>query len=165
MKRIIPKGEHVILAHLRHLKDHGEKELVKQGLDYLKHHNIPINLKELHPTPKLGCGCPGSMARELKPVMKPTVTPYSSNSELRQWPVQLHLLNPQAGYEAVKESGGGLVSPACDQAALAANLLALYRMAPEGRAALGAKAKAYYEAHYRRTELLRRLESFTLRGE
>ena len=70
-----------------------------------------------------------------------------------------------AGYEAVKESGGGLVSPACDQAALAANLLALYRMASEGRAALGAKAKAYYEAHYRRTELLRRLESFTLRGE
>ena len=70
-----------------------------------------------------------------------------------------------AGYEAVKESGGGLVSPACDQAALAANLLALYRMAPEGRAALGAKTKAYYEAHYRRTELLRRLESFTLRGE
>ena len=70
-----------------------------------------------------------------------------------------------AGYEAVKESGGGLVSPACDQAALAANLLALYRMAPEGRAALGAKAKVYYEAHYRRTELLRRLESFTLRGE
>ena len=49
--------------------------------------------------------------------------------------------------------------------ALAANLLALYRMAPEGRAALGAKAKAYYEAHYRRTKLLRRLESFTLRGE
>ena len=48
---------------------------------------------------------------------------------------------------------------------LAANLLALYRMAPEDRAALGAKAKAYYEAHYRRTELLRRLESFTLRGE
>lgn len=55
-----------------------------------------------------------------------------------------------AGYEAVKESGGGLVSPACDQAALAANLLALYRMAPEGRALpWAAKAKAYYEAHYR----------------
>ena len=63
MERIVPKGEHVILAHLRHLKEHGEKELVKQGLDYLKRHNIPINLQELHPTPKLGCGCPGSMAR------------------------------------------------------------------------------------------------------
>ena len=98
MERIVSKGEHVILAHLRHLKEHGEKELVKQGLDYLKRHNIPINLQELHPTPKLGCGCPGSMARELKPVMKPAVTPCSGGSELRQWPVQLHLLNPQAGY-------------------------------------------------------------------
>ena len=77
MERIVSKGEHVILAHLRHLKEHGEKELVKQGLDYLKRHNIPINLQELHPTPKLGCGCPGSMARELKPVMKPAVTPCS----------------------------------------------------------------------------------------
>ena len=74
MERIAPKGEHVILAHLRHLKEHGEKELVKQGLEYLKRHNIPINLQELHPTPKLGCGCPGSMARELKPVMKPAIT-------------------------------------------------------------------------------------------
>ena len=98
MERIVSKGEHVILAHLRHLKEHGEKELVKQGLDYLKRHNIPINLQELHPTPKLGCGCPGSMARELKPVMKLAVTPCSGGSELRQWPVQLHLLNPQAGY-------------------------------------------------------------------
>ena len=79
MERIAPKGEHVILAHLRHLKEHGEKELVKQGLEYLKRHNIPINLQELHHTPKLDCGCSGS-------------------SELRQWPVQLHQLNPQAGY-------------------------------------------------------------------
>lgn len=99
MERIAPKGEHVILAHLRHLKEHGETELMKQGLDYLKRHNLSINLQELHPAPKLGCGCPGSMARELKPVTKPTVaTPCSGNSELRQWPVQLHLLNPQAGY-------------------------------------------------------------------
>ena len=70
-----------------------------------------------------------------------------------------------AGYAAVQESGGGLVSPACDQAALTENLLALYRMAPADRAAIGVKARAYYEAHYRRTELLRRLERFTLRGE
>ena len=70
-----------------------------------------------------------------------------------------------AGYEAVQESGGGLASPACDQAALTQNLLALYRMPAADRAALGARSKAYYEAHYRRAELLRRLESFTLRGE
>ena len=43
MERIAPKGEHVILAHLRHLKDHDEKELVKQGVDYLKRHKSPRN--------------------------------------------------------------------------------------------------------------------------
>ncbi len=98
MERITPKGEQVILAHLRHLKEHGETELLKQGLDYLKRHDISIHLQELHPAPKLGCGCPGSMARELKPVVKPVVSAYSGGSELRQWPVQLHLLNPHAGY-------------------------------------------------------------------
>ena len=69
-----------------------------------------------------------------------------------------------AGYAAVLESGGGLVSPACDQKALADNMLALYRMTDAERAALGAKAKAYYTAHYRRAELLKRLEEFTVKG-
>lgn len=86
MERIAPKGEHVILAHLRHLKEHGEVELLKQGVEYLKRHNISINLQELHPAPKLGCGCPGSMARELKPVTKANVVSHSGNSELRQGP-------------------------------------------------------------------------------
>ena len=44
-----------------------------------------------------------------------------------------------AGYAAVKESGGGLVSPACDRRALADNMLALYRMSNDERAALGRK--------------------------
>ena len=69
-----------------------------------------------------------------------------------------------AGYAAVQESGGGLVSPACDRRALADNMLALYRMTDAERAALGAKAKAYYTAHYRRAELLKRLEEFTVKG-
>ena len=69
-----------------------------------------------------------------------------------------------AGYAAVLESGGGLVSLACDQKALADNMLALYRMTDAERAALGAKAKAYYTAHYRRAELLKRLEEFTVKG-
>src|SRR5699024_8119139 len=59
-----------------------------------------------------------------------------------------------AGAQAVAESGGGLVSPACDVHALAENLLALYRMPTEQRAVLGARSKAYYEVHYRRAELL-----------
>ena len=70
-----------------------------------------------------------------------------------------------AGQAAVAESGGGLVSPAWDRQALADNLLRLYAMPAGERAALDARAKAYYQAHYRRAELLRRLETFILQGE
>ena len=70
-----------------------------------------------------------------------------------------------AGAQEVQQSGGGLVSPACDQQALAENMVQLVTMAADQRAALGAKAKAYYLAHYRRAELLRRLETFILQGE
>lgn len=70
-----------------------------------------------------------------------------------------------AGFAAVQQSGGGLASPACDQQALAENMVKLYTMDSAQRAALGTKAKEYYLAHYRRAELLRRLETFILQGE
>ena len=68
-----------------------------------------------------------------------------------------------AGNAAVA-SAGGLSSPACDAAALADNLLALTRMGAAQRAAMGQSAKEYYLAHYRRSELLRKLEHFILEG-
>ena len=68
-----------------------------------------------------------------------------------------------AGYEAVREAGG-LSSPACDAEALADNLTALCAMTPAARAEMGRRAKDYYLAHYRRAELLRRLEMFILQG-
>ena len=46
----------------------------------------------------LGCGCPGSMAKVIeRPVTEPTGT-VKAVSELRQWPVQLHLVPPTAPY-------------------------------------------------------------------
>lgn len=68
-----------------------------------------------------------------------------------------------AGNAAVA-AAGGLSSPACDPAALADNLLALTRMDAAQRAAMGQSAKEYYLAHYRRSELLRKLEHFILEG-
>ena len=68
-----------------------------------------------------------------------------------------------AGNAAVA-AAGGLSSPACDSAALADNLLALTRMDAAQRAAMGQSAKDYYLAHYRRSELLRKLEHFILEG-
>lgn len=68
-----------------------------------------------------------------------------------------------AGNAAIA-AAGGLSSPACDAAALADNLLALIRMDAAQRAAMGQSAKEYYLAHYRRSELLRKLEHFILEG-
>jgi len=51
-------------------------------------------------TSSLGCGCPGTMARELKPKKQPnkTLVETVQSSELTQWPIQLHLISPQAPY-------------------------------------------------------------------
>lgn len=64
------------------------------------------------------------------------------------------------GAAAARESGGALVSPACDDAALAENLRALAAMDEAARAEMGRAAFAYYQANYRRGRLLHRLEEF-----
>ena len=64
------------------------------------------------------------------------------------------------GAAAARESGGALVSPACDDAALAENLRALAAMSQAERDAMGQASFAYYQTHYRRAELLRRIEEF-----
>ena len=47
----------------------------------------------------LGCGCPGSMARVIeREETKQAVSIDKAPSELRQWPVQLHLVPPTAPY-------------------------------------------------------------------
>ena len=116
MERISPKGEKTIRAHLLHLKAHNEIDYVKQGLEYLKEYNIAIDLSEIedalsnngddaHNTivPKKGtesgdaCGCPGSMSQSFNlQAENNQSTNQIQQSALRQWPVQLHLLNPQA---------------------------------------------------------------------
>lgn len=47
---------------------------------------------------QLGCGCPGSMARVIEREETTAATPERAPSELRQWPVQLHLVPPTAPY-------------------------------------------------------------------
>ncbi len=94
MERIVSKGEKAILAHLSHLKNHGETILHQQGLEYLKRNNITINLDKEKP---LACGCPSSTAISFCPSTN-IGSNTSSSSELRQFPVQLHLLNPNADF-------------------------------------------------------------------
>ena len=46
----------------------------------------------------LGCGCPGSMAKVIERPATDETGNVKAVSELRQWPVQLHLVPPTAPY-------------------------------------------------------------------
>jgi len=109
---IIPKGKNTVVAHLKHLRDHNETDYMKEAVEYMRVNkgSLPFDLneviREMH-RPKIGvmqqphaAGCPGSQARtiERKPAMTSTPILEPSQSELRQWPVQMHLINPAAGY-------------------------------------------------------------------
>jgi NAD-dependent dihydropyrimidine dehydrogenase PreA subunit len=118
IERMISKGEKTILAHLKHLKDHGEVELLKQGVSYLRLKGIEVDFAQVHNHNGAGCGskssldadlhhvkasCPGSREMTFAPATAPSFKMATTDapplaSQLRQWPVQLHLLNPQAGY-------------------------------------------------------------------
>ena len=123
MEQMINKGKNTIIAHLKHLKEHGEKEFVHEGVKYLKEHRNELNfdLDELinivhnhggkpasqqnpqvhqHNHGTHGGGCPGAKEMVIeKNGNNYTSAPISDQpSELRQWPVQMHLINPNASY-------------------------------------------------------------------
>ncbi len=106
MENIVKQGNNVIKAHLEHLKDHNQDEYLGQAIDFLKEKSIEVPLDEEpsqgHEHTDLLCGCPGSKVMDFrekdegpagddKPVTK-------AASQLRQWPVQLMLVPPNAPY-------------------------------------------------------------------
>ncbi len=104
IERMIPQGKSTILAHLKHLKEHNETEILAQAINYLKSKNIDIDFSQLN-TGKaannhIHHGCPGGREISFKANVDTVSTEqnFNNKSQLRQWPVQMHLLNPEAGY-------------------------------------------------------------------
>lgn len=122
MEIMAEKGENTVVAHLQHLKEHNEMEFLKEGVAYLKAHEDTLDfsvqevLSRVHRAKveeeQLACGCAGSEARSFAPrsavlagnaPAAATITMAGGMlaeqaSELRQWPVQMHLINPAASY-------------------------------------------------------------------
>jgi NAD-dependent dihydropyrimidine dehydrogenase PreA subunit len=126
MKEMIQKGKNVVTAHMKHLKDHQEHAFLKQGVQFLMenkekldfnpveiiqavhHHGKPQNIPQQTQAPEpaglqmqSGFGCQGSqeMSFQAGGQTAPAGTIVSDQpSALRHWPVQLHLINPGAGY-------------------------------------------------------------------
>lgn len=117
MQDMVKKGKNVVIAHLKHLKEHGEEGYLKEGVRYLWNHKPELGfdpaevieeVHQLHPVSAVfkpapshlhahGHACPGSRASDFSR-SNVAAEPYTgSATELTHWPVQLHLINPAAG--------------------------------------------------------------------
>lgn len=100
MKNITKQGKNTIIAHLKHLKDHGETTYLNEALEYLHEHNIEVDFNSNAKTDVFySKGCPGEQSIELKREQNQQKSlSYQKKSQLRQWPVQMHLISPDASY-------------------------------------------------------------------
>ena len=99
MKNIVSQGEQVIRAHLEHLAGHNERDLYAQAIAYLKDEQIPVPAHAASPgkcpgQPNPFASCPGSAAQLIEHESSVGNSQADTGSELRQWPVQLRLLQP-----------------------------------------------------------------------
>ncbi len=106
MEEMVKQGKNTVIAHLKHLKEHNEHGYLKEGITFLLNHwnKLSFSADEVIDAVKMpsenhqACGCPGAKTIEFSESDKDTEVLGPQPSALRQWPVQMHLVNPMASY-------------------------------------------------------------------
>ena len=102
LENLLPQGLEVVRLHLEHLKNHGQQKLYDEGLAVLKEKGIDVPGLQTSPVtagtsslpPLIPTSCPGLTilpAPHHSPL--PTAAGASGHEE-KNWPIQLHLINP-----------------------------------------------------------------------
>ena len=116
ISQMMKQGKNTVFAHLKHLQEHDETVYLNQATGWLKANRdyLPFSISEVHEllhketvsqrnTEASGCGCAGSAPQSFAAASgfrtaSPVSSPAPLASELTQWPVQMHLINPGASY-------------------------------------------------------------------
>lgn len=121
MENIAAQGKGTVIAHLKHLHNHGQDTFYRQALEYLVQNGYDIaeftpelaTAKTAHPALDLAklqqmvhgqiphhaepSSCPGSRSLNFTaPVTTAPAAAASGESALTHWPIQMHLMNPRA---------------------------------------------------------------------
>ena len=100
LDNILSQGPRVLLAHLEHLRDHGQHEYLAVAAEVLKERRIvtpqPARPAHAEAAGSAPCGCPGSRNAvfERPASSAPPATGTGIESALTHWPIQMHLLSP-----------------------------------------------------------------------
>ena len=100
MENIVKAGANTIRAHLAHLREHGETAFLKEALDYLEEQGLDVPEPEAAPAAAAQAGCPGGRMQTFAAREDAAAESLDGRrpSQLRQWPIQMHLISPTAPY-------------------------------------------------------------------
>jgi ferredoxin len=94
IQNIMQQGEDVVQAHLEHLQEHGEEDLLREAKEVLAKSGSPKSgLEMAAPKPS---GCPGSKSMTFDKPVSSTQSAGDTPSALTHWPIQMHLISPMA---------------------------------------------------------------------